>query len=127
MNTVVGMLSPLDVRDLRAVVRGLCADSDVGQSVMWYTPDARSYDPARGAVVNSETSSTFTAWVGPAEVDEDSGILAGDIEALILTTDVAAPMVNDRFSVGGVPHYVVKVVPSPISAMHAQVFARRVP
>lgn len=127
MNHVSDCLHPLDLASIRSTVAGLLHDTDAGQSIVWYAPGSRSYDPARGAVSNGETSSTFTAWTGPAKVDESKGVKAGDVLVLVAMSDVASPKVDTRFTVGGVAHVVYMVEPSPISSTSTLVYARRVP
>lgn len=127
MNLVTDMLHPYDLADIRSTVAGLLHDSDSGSTVTWYTPGARSYDPARGAVNNGETSTTFTAFCGPAEVDESKGVKAGDVLVLVPMSDVASPAIDTRFTVGGVAHVVYMVEPAPLSATCSLVYARRVP
>lgn len=127
MNLVTDALHPFDLASIRSTVAGLLHDTDAGQTITWYTPGTRSYNPGSGAVSNGETSSTFTAFCGPAEVDESKGVKVGDVLVLVAMSDVAAPKVDTRFTVGGVAHVVYMVEPAPLSSTCSLVYARRVP
>lgn len=127
MNLVTDALTPNDVASLRGIVTGLVRDADAGQSVTWYAASARAYNPSSGTVGYSGASATFTAFLGPAEADEAEGVKAGDVQLLVLVSDVAAPAVDDRFTVSSIPYVVTKVEPSPLPSVHTLVYARRVP
>lgn len=127
MNTVHDMLNPFDLTDMRSTVAGLLHDTVAGQSIIWYTPGTRSYDAARGSVSTGDTATTFTAFCGPAEMDESKGVKAGDVQILVAMSDVAQPLIDTRITIGTVPHIVYMVEPSPISSTCTLVYARRVP
>lgn len=120
------LLSAVEAVELRADVRRLVADPEVGQSVTLYPASSRSVDHASGLVTYSGAAVTFTAVCGPAEVDDASGIRTGDVQILV-SAGAASPAVGDQMQIGAGPVMVVKLIePDPIGDMMTRVVVGRV-
>ena len=126
MITASLLLSALDLSDIVGKAAGAAAGGVLGSTIVWYPASSRVFNPAAGTVGYSGTAATFTALVGPADVDESKGIKAGDVAVLVPLSQVV-PAVDDRFTAGGVMHVVSSIAPMLTGSGLSLVIASRVP
>ena len=115
-------LTTFDRANLRADAKALCADTEVGVSVVYRQRGTPSHNFATGTVTESFTNFDINAAKAPTENDEGSGVQLGDVTflvaALLFDDELKiTPGASDEIVEGSTVYQVLSAERDPVSVL----------